>query len=266
MAAYRSQNGWSANDRSMIASYALPGGRVALRKGDVSVVLLWCAHRWHETVEPLVWPGVWGYAERAIRGSSTTLSNHASGTAIDINAPQHPLGTDPRANFSTLELRAVRAILEYCEGVVRWGGDYSGRKDGMHLEVVGNGAAVKRIADKIRNRNAPAAVVPAKTPPPPRSREDGPVFIKTQPDKTKPGILTALLSGPMFVALGQSETPTDEQLARMGVPVLWVEHGTWQEFDRRSHALCDRPMPVSWNGPAPTPAASTPNPPSPSTP
>lgn len=261
MATYRSQNGWSANDRSMIASYSLPGGRVALRKGDVSVVLLWCAHRWHETVEPLVWPGVWGYAERAIRGSSTTLSNHASGTAIDINAPQHPLGTDPRANFSTLELRAVRAILEYCEGVVRWGGDYSGRKDGMHLEIVGNGAAVRRIADKIRNRNAPAPVVPAKTPslPVPKDRS---MIIKTQPDKTKPGTLAALLSGPMFVGLGPTETPSDEQARAAGIPVMWVEFGTWQDLDRRSHALCDRPMPVQWNGPAP----SSPNPPSPSTP
>lgn len=263
MAVYRSQNGWSANDRSVIASYQLPGGRVALRKGDVSVVLLWVANRFHETVEPLRWPGVWGYAERAIRGSSSTLSNHASGTALDLNAPTHVLGK--RGTFSTLDVRAIRAILSYCEGVVRWGGDYTGRADEMHFEIVGNGAAVRRIADKIRNRNAPAAVVPAKTPSLPTPK-DSAVFIKTQPDKTKPGILTALLSGPMFVALGQSETPTDEQLARMGVPVLWVEHGTWQEFDRRSHALCDRPMPVQWNGSVPTVQSSSPNPPSPSTP
>lgn len=146
----RSANGWSANDRSYIGRYTLPGGEVALRKGDVSVVLLWCAHRWHETVEPLVWPGVWGYAERLIRGSSTTLSNHSSGTALDLNAPQHPLGTDPETNFSPDEIAAIRAILEFCEDTVRWGGDYSGRKDGMHLEVIAGLTDVRRVADKIR--------------------------------------------------------------------------------------------------------------------
>lgn len=159
-----SQNGYSANDRSVIASYDLPGGRVALRKGDVSVVLLWCATEWHRTVEPLVWPGIWGYAERTIRGSSTTLSNHASGTAIDCNAPQHPLGTAITANFSPAEIHAVRRLVAFCEGVVRWGGDYSGRKDGMHLEINANAAAVKRIADKIRAGVGPT--IPAVSPNP----------------------------------------------------------------------------------------------------
>jgi D-alanyl-D-alanine carboxypeptidase-like protein len=250
----RSQNAWSANDRSCIASYSLPGGEVALRKGDPSVVLLWCANRWHETVEPLRWPGVWGYAERAIRGSSTTLSNHASGTAIDINAPQHPLGTDPRDNFSTLEIRAIRAILDFCEGTVRWGGDYTGRKDGMHLEIVAGAVALKRIADKIRNHQSrPPVVAQAKAPAPPlpAPREDA-MLIKSQPDKTQPHYVAALLTGFNFVGLGRTETPTDEQAARMGLPVLWVEYSTYQEFDRRSHAVLDRAQPTS-----------PPNPPSP---
>lgn len=143
-----SENGWSANDRSCIASYSLPGGKVALRKGDVSVVLLWCAQRWHETVEPLVWPGIWGYAERNIRGNATTLSNHASGSAVDLNAPRHPLGR--RGTFSPAQVVAIRLILNHCEGVVRWGGDYTSRPDEMHLEINAGSAAVRRVADKIR--------------------------------------------------------------------------------------------------------------------
>ena len=70
------------------------------------------------------------------------------------------------------------------------------------------------------------------------------MLIKTQPDKSKPVVLTALLSGPMFVGLGPTETPSDEQARQMGLPVLWVEYGTWQDMDARSHALCDRPMQV----------------------
>lgn len=148
-----SQNGFSANDRSAIASYHLPGGKVAIRKGDVSVVLIWVAQRFHETVEPLVWPGNWGYAERTIRGSSTTLSNHASGTALDLNAPAHPLGR--RGTFSAAQVRAIRSILDFCEGVVRWGGDYRSRADEMHFEINAGSAAVRRVADKIRG-GAPA--------------------------------------------------------------------------------------------------------------
>lgn len=264
----RSSNGWTAGDRSVIASYALPGGRVALRKGDVSVVLLWAANRWHETVEPLTWPGVWGYADRLVRGSSTTLSDHASGTAIDINAPQHPLGVSVDKTFSTLERRAIRAILEYCEGAVGWGGDYERRPDGMHLYIRANAAAVKRVADKIRAQSDRAAeraavrvvdqvntaVYRQLTANPTISplaayREDDCMLIKTQPDKSKPGTLTALLSGPMFIGLGPTETPSDEQAAKMGLPVLWVEFSTWQDMDRRSHNLCDNPRPVVTQSP-----------------
>lgn len=152
--AVTSQNGWQANDRSCIASYQLPGGKVALRKGDVSVVLLWVANRFHATVEPLVWPGNWGYAERPIRGSSTTLSNHASGTALDFNAPEHPLGK--RGTFTADQVAAIRTILAFCEGVVRWGGDYTSRADEMHFEVNAGAADVRRVADKIRGGTSAA--------------------------------------------------------------------------------------------------------------
>lgn len=166
--AVKSQNGWSANDRSMIASYAIPGGKVALRKGDVSVVLIWCANYWHENVEPLRWPGNWGYAERPVRGSTTTLSNHASGTAIDLNAPLHPLGK--RGTFSAAQVRAVRAMLGFCEGVVRWGEDYRSRPDGMHLEVNAGAADVRRVADKIRALQSVKVIAEAV-----RSPEDDPM-------------------------------------------------------------------------------------------
>lgn len=256
----RSANGWTANDRSVIASYSLPGGKVALRKGDVSVVLLWCANRWHETVEPLVWPGNWGYAERLVRGSATSISDHASGTALDLNAPQHPLGVTVARTFSTLEVRAVRAILEYCEGAVGWGGDYRSRPDGMHLFIRTNADGVKRVADKIRaaarppvakritiNPDQSMTFYPATLPLFP-TREDA-MLIKTQPDKTKPVVLTALLSGPMFIGLGPTETPSDEQARQMGLPIMWVELATWQDMDRRSHNLCDRPMQVVTQSP-----------------
>ena len=148
-----SQNGWEAGDRTKVklTTVTVPGTstRLPVRAGDVATVLLWAATRWHREVEPLVEPGNWGYAYRAIRGA-TTLSNHASGTAIDLNAPKHPLGTNPEANFTKDQIKAVRRIVADSGGVLRWGGDYTGRKDGMHLEINAGPAAVAALAARIR--------------------------------------------------------------------------------------------------------------------
>lgn len=147
-----SQNGYSANDRSKIASYKIPGGKVALRKGDVATVLVYFATRYHNEVEPLKWPGNWGYAERKIRGGRS-LSNHASGTALDLNAPKHPLGA--RGTFTKKQVSAINRILKDCEGVLRHGKDYRSRKDEMHVEINASPARVAAVARKIRAGKKP---------------------------------------------------------------------------------------------------------------
>jgi D-alanyl-D-alanine carboxypeptidase len=140
-----SQNSYPANDRSVIASFAVPGGKVALRRGPVGELLAAFARRWHTEVEPLAWPGCWGYAERPIRGSTTVLSNHASGTAIDLNAPKHPLAADPAASLKPAQIAAVRKIIAESDGCLRWGGDYTGRRDGMHTEAIKGEAACAAV-------------------------------------------------------------------------------------------------------------------------
>jgi hypothetical protein len=55
----------------------------------------------------------------------------------------------------------------------------------------------------------------------------------------------------MFVGLGPTEAPSDQQIRDMGATVLWVEYGTWQELDRRSHILCDDARLVEIAQPAP---------------
>jgi hypothetical protein len=79
----------------------------------------------------------WGYAERPIRGSAT-ISNHASGTAIDLNATRWALGSSPSVNLNGAQIDTVRRIVGATGGVVRWGGDYTGRKDPMHFEINDN--------------------------------------------------------------------------------------------------------------------------------
>jgi hypothetical protein len=135
-----SQNGYIANDRSKVSSRFVPGTtrKLTVRNGPAGDLLLWVASQFDARVEDIE-QGVlddWGYAERTIRGDSTTLSNHASGTAIDLNATAHPLGTAPSANYSASEVAQIRAVVARTEGCVRWGGDYTGRKDGMHFEIV----------------------------------------------------------------------------------------------------------------------------------
>jgi hypothetical protein len=170
--AVTSQNGYSANDRSVIASLTVPGStrKLAVRAGDVSVVLLDLAAWIHAHIRPID-TGVlddWGYAERTIRGSSTTLSNHASGTAIDLDALLHPLGVT--GTWSADDKRRINARLAYYDGVVRWGENYTGRLDGMHFEINAGSAAVRRVADKIRA--AGYAAGPARPTPSPKGLLD----------------------------------------------------------------------------------------------
>ncbi|GHF30862.1 MULTISPECIES: M15 family metallopeptidase [Actinomycetes] len=145
----KSQNGYAANDISLTKIYAVPGTtrNIRLRKGPAGELLVWVLAQFHARVEDLDDGQLddWGYAERTIRGSSTTLSNHASGTAADANATRHPLGTDPTANFNAAQIRTIREIVAATRGAVRWGGDYQGRKDPMHFEIVEDEAFCARV-------------------------------------------------------------------------------------------------------------------------
>lgn len=183
MSAY-SQNGYTANDRSVIASYTVPGTtlRIALRKGDVSVVLLEYLRRYHLEVESLdnVPQDLWGYAERTIRGSSTELSNHASGTAADCHASAHPLGVAGTMTPAA-KLAAVRRLVDSFEGVLRWGGDYGtparggvagSRVDEMHIEINAGPADVARLASKIRTGTVAAAAPNATAAPATLPKDD----------------------------------------------------------------------------------------------
>lgn len=157
-----SQNGYSANDESVIGPYTVGNSRVVrLRKGDTGFLLKDLADWFDKNIED-VDQGAddWGYAARTIRGDATTLSNHASGTALDLNATKHPLGV--RGTFSSAKTSAIRQHLKVYEGAIRWGGDYVNRPDEMHFEINADAATVKRVAAKIRAARK-AALLP-KTP------------------------------------------------------------------------------------------------------
>ncbi len=123
-----------------LAVYTVPGTpvRLSLRR-EVAPLLLDLLRDWHAQVEPLDPKSCWGHAYREVRGATTT-SFHAPGIAVDANASRHPLGTDPRKNYSAGQIERIHDLLarHAFEGrrVFRWGGDYTGRRDGMHVELI----------------------------------------------------------------------------------------------------------------------------------
>ena len=77
------------------------------------------------------WDG--SFVARFIRGSDKDLSNHAFGSAFDINASFNALGVEPAfPGKSGCVYDLVRIANDHG---FYWGGHFSKRRDGMHFEV-----------------------------------------------------------------------------------------------------------------------------------
>lgn len=119
---------------------------------DLNLVCMYVGYRWHTEIEPIIAYGCWGHNVRTIRGQTSGYSNHAAGEAFDINAPQHPLGTQ---TLTARQLDTLRSIGNAVDNVIRFGAFYSGRKDEMHGERNKSYAEVSRVANRIRNGELP---------------------------------------------------------------------------------------------------------------
>jgi hypothetical protein len=133
----KSSNGWPASKDPAeigIKSFAIPGSSIKIRCAEkVAPLLVALCADFHKLVEPIDEGTLdsWGYAFRPIRGQTETLSNHSSGTAVDLNAEAHPLGK--RETFTMEQETIVRQIA--AKYGCRWGGDYKNRADEMHFEI-----------------------------------------------------------------------------------------------------------------------------------
>jgi len=133
-----SYNGWTVGTPGSVIGvqdYTVPGTSIDLqiRSGDVAKVLLYVARRFNAEVETLLRGQCGGYSYRPNVNNPNVWSNHASGTAIDLNWERHPNGSPN--TFSAAQIAAVRSILAFCGKVVYWGQDYRGVVDGMHFEI-----------------------------------------------------------------------------------------------------------------------------------
>jgi len=139
MEGIRILDNWEARNIVRVKIPQLVGVTGASRSGNVSfhrlaaeqLAGLWGA--WEDAGlldRVLTYAG--SYNPRFIRGSRTTLSNHAFGTAFDINAAWNRLGTEPAwpgEQGCLFELVPIAHKWGFY-----WGGHFR-RRDGMHFEV-----------------------------------------------------------------------------------------------------------------------------------
>ena len=133
-----SYNGWPIGNPPEsidVHTYPVPGSSatLAVRAGDVKTVLIYFAQRFNNEVERLDPAQTEGYQYRKNVNNPSVWSNHASGTAIDLNFEKHP--NNKKGTFSGAQVQAIRRLLDDCRGVMYWGGDYRGTVDEMHFEI-----------------------------------------------------------------------------------------------------------------------------------
>lgn len=130
-----SQNGWPASPiPSEIDIVTVP---VRLKAGTRNIqvtkaaaaALVTFIEWWDKTIEPVTELG--GYNYRPVRGYENVISNHGSGSAVDINASKHPLGARGTVTAKQAYLISSKAA----SLGIKWGGNFSTRADEMHGEI-----------------------------------------------------------------------------------------------------------------------------------
>ena len=140
--AIRITNGWDAANIETVMVPQLVGkpvfgvpskGRVQFhKKAAPQLLALWAAWESARLLDRvLTYDGA--YNPRFVRGSTTELSNHAFGTAFDINQKWNPLGAIPALAGREGSVRELVAIAN--EHGFFWGGHFKNRPDGMHFEI-----------------------------------------------------------------------------------------------------------------------------------
>lgn len=147
----KSQNGWQASKDPAaigIKAFHIAGTDIKIRCNELAgVILAAFAAEFHKLVEPIDKGELddWAYCYRPVRGQTTGLSNHSSGTAIDLNAANHPLGKEH--TFTGIqEVKLKELVKKYG---LRWGGSYKTRKDEMHFEVIETPEQIKLRIKKL---------------------------------------------------------------------------------------------------------------------
>ncbi|MBT2396200.1 hypothetical protein [Streptomyces sp. ISL-100] len=145
----KSANGWPVIDKGI--RYPIEGSRasVTLAGGEVAVVLLHVARRFHYEVDALRVGDISGHSTNPVVKNDYE-SNYLSGTAIAIRPGAYPAGLT--GGLFPHELIVIRDILAELDGVVSWGGDEPAVPKESHFQIAlkPGHPKLKRVAAKIR--------------------------------------------------------------------------------------------------------------------
>lgn len=151
-----SLNGWPVPPQKL-KTFKVPGAnrRLTLDK-DAGRVLVALAADYHKTVRSIDQGRVddGGYNDRNATLAPGKKSNHASGTAIDLNwSEEGAMGSNWGKKFfsDVKNLARVSAIKKRYAEVVQWGGDWRA-KDYMHWEIK-PGVTRKQVLDFCKKNN-----------------------------------------------------------------------------------------------------------------
>jgi hypothetical protein len=167
-----SQNGWSVLDGSFdgpfprLRDWNVPdcNRKLPLRDGSAGFLLTHMAVWFNRNIEAIDRSvDDWGWSPRRISGSDL-WSNHASGTAMDLNSDSHPQGHPASGSFSALEITGIHRRLLLYQGCLRWGGDFRTTVDSMHYEINQGPAEVTARAKYLCGRGAIGRAVLAANP------------------------------------------------------------------------------------------------------
>lgn len=136
-----SNNGWPVIPSSTSADLTTiraGGYTLTVRAGTPAAIFSSFIPKYIAQVEALT-SQPWGYSYRMNVNNTSLWSCHASGTAIDLNAPKHPNGLPASATFNSAQLAAARKLASEYAGQLRW----LETTDPMHWEIsAAPGAAV----------------------------------------------------------------------------------------------------------------------------
>ena len=145
-----SENGWPMCTSEEAIWGTVPGAahvHLQIAAGQPSKILRAFAADFHKYVEPL------RDADSACwtPTNSVATSNHLSGTAMDLNwnGPPFRLHTPQHVAFPSPKWETIRELLDWYEGVIYWGQDWSGLQDSMHFQLNGNTYNRERTQDFI---------------------------------------------------------------------------------------------------------------------
>lgn len=92
-----------------------------------------------------------GYSHRENRNRPGVWSEHAGGSADDLNWNRHPNGVPASHTFTAKQINLIHRRMRWwnriaVSAVLRWGGDYRHVPDPMHIELFHNLRAINRLA------------------------------------------------------------------------------------------------------------------------